>query len=183
MKRKLRNWAIGSLLALLTFFTLVYFLMDIAVEQVLKQLAPNVTVTEFTDDHEQKPAPSDKQTQNQINEEQTGSKSATKQSETRKDEPSFEYRAEISADRSANVENEITFNEKLLITSIMLGSFSTDEIGWIRKMAAGGLSIEEKKEMRNLFLKKLSPKQYNQLIEVAQKYGMSQGKKYEEHKQ
>ncbi|MNY81848.1 hypothetical protein D3C86_2236360 [compost metagenome] len=43
-------------------------------------------------------------------------------------------------------------------------------------MAKGGLTIDEKREARSIILGKVSEEQYNELSQVAKKYGVSQGK-------
>jgi hypothetical protein len=55
-----------------------------------------------------------------------------------------------------------------------------DDIKALQELASGGLGIEEKKEARTLILNRLTPEQYDELIQIAKKYGMSKGKSYEE---
>ncbi|MNR68230.1 hypothetical protein D3C85_1926620 [compost metagenome] len=45
-------------------------------------------------------------------------------------------------------------------------------------MAGNGLSVDEKKKAKDIILQKLTEDEYNQLIGIAAKYGLSQGKKY-----
>jgi hypothetical protein len=49
-------------------------------------------------------------------------------------------------------------------------------------MASGGLNINEKRQARKLLLDKLSPNEYDQLVSIAKKYGLSQGRTYSEIK-
>jgi len=66
------------------------------------------------------------------------------------------------------------------LASILLKQLSVDDIKLLQQLANGGLSIEDKKIARALILEKLKPEQYDELIQIAKKYGMSQGKSYKE---
>jgi hypothetical protein len=66
------------------------------------------------------------------------------------------------------------------ITSVLLKKLSASDIQLFMKMAGNGMSLEEKKEAKQLILHKLSEEEYNQLIAIAAKYGLSQGKSYSE---
>ncbi|MCU6708784.1 hypothetical protein M6D81_08635 [Paenibacillus sp. J5C_2022] len=90
------------------------------------------------------------------------------------------YNPEISTDKAKDVQEKITVNEKAKLTAVFLKELSMDDLKALQELASGGLSKEEKKEARNLILEKLSPEQYDDLIEIAKKYGLSQGKSYEE---
>lgn len=68
--------------------------------------------------------------------------------------------------------------EKAQITSVLLKKLSASELQLFLKMASNGLSVDEKKEAKKVFLQKLSEDEYNQLISIAAKYGLSQGKSY-----
>lgn len=197
MKRKLRNWAIGFLMAVVAFLGLLYFLMDFAVDMVLEQLVPDTAVVEQTAviNEDKKITPAEQKSgATNADQKETDVSDATKQdgadtgntqssqtSDFKQTKSAFDYQAEVTTDRSVSVENAITLDEKVLITSIVLDKFNSEELGLFRKLTSGGLSIEEKKKMRALFLKKLTPEQYDQLIVIAKKYGVSQGKTYEEH--
>ncbi|MDQ6420685.1 hypothetical protein RB620_14740 [Paenibacillus sp. LHD-117] len=91
-----------------------------------------------------------------------------------------EYSAEISTDKAKDVQEKITVNEKAKLASVLLKELSVDDIKALQELAGGGLGIDEKKEARTLILEKLSPEQYDELIQIAKKYGMSQGKSYAE---
>lgn len=47
-------------------------------------------------------------------------------------------------------------------------------------MAKGGLTTEEKREARSIILGKVSTEQYNELSQIAKKYGVSQGKTHDQ---
>lgn len=90
------------------------------------------------------------------------------------------YDPSINADKAAKAQEEITVKEKLQITSIFMKRFSAKELDAFMKLASGGLTHEEKIEAKKIVLEKLSEEEYNQLIGIAAKLGLSQGKKYEE---
>lgn len=90
------------------------------------------------------------------------------------------YTAEISTDKAKDVQEKITVSEKAQLASVFLKQLSVDDIKALQGLASGGLGVDEKKEARSLILEKLTPEQYDELIQIAKKYGMSQGKSYEE---
>lgn len=90
------------------------------------------------------------------------------------------YSAEITPDKAQHVQDQITINERARLVSIMMGKLDFNDIKSLQELASGGLSNEEKKQVRDLILEKLSPEEYDELIAIAQKYGMSEGKKYQE---
>ncbi|MHA7966137.1 hypothetical protein ACX93W_18590 [Paenibacillus sp. CAU 1782] len=93
---------------------------------------------------------------------------------------STEYSAEVSVDKAKDVQEKITVGEKAKLATVFLKELSADDIKYLQELASGGLSIDEKKAARTLILERLSPEQYDELIQIAKKYGMSQGKSYEE---
>ncbi|WP_309120834.1 hypothetical protein [Paenibacillus sp.] len=61
--------------------------------------------------------------------------------------------------------------------------FSAAELREFAAIAAGGITVEEKKAARDTFLSRLSEEEYNELIAIAAKYGLSQGNSYAEVKE
>ncbi|RCW47892.1 hypothetical protein [Paenibacillus prosopidis] len=90
------------------------------------------------------------------------------------------YQAEVPVDKAKVIQEKITVGEKAQLTSVFLEELSMSDIKDLQALASGGLSIDEKKEARSLILNRLSPEQYDELIQIAKKYGMSQGKSYGE---
>jgi hypothetical protein len=88
------------------------------------------------------------------------------------------YDPSINADKAAKAQEEITVKEKLQITSIFMKRFSAKELDAFMKLASGGLTHEEKIEAKKLVLEKLSEDEYNQLIGIAARLGLSQGGQY-----
>ncbi|GBG08135.1 hypothetical protein PAT3040_02703 [Paenibacillus agaridevorans] len=97
-----------------------------------------------------------------------------------KPSPTNGYSAEISTDKAKDVQNKITVSEKAQLASVFLKQLSMDDIKALQELASGGLNLDEKKEARTLILDRLTPEQYDDLIQIAKKYGMSKGKSYEE---
>ncbi|MFC3799838.1 hypothetical protein [Cohnella sp. GCM10012308] len=92
------------------------------------------------------------------------------------------YSAEVSVDKAESVKEDITFSEKTKLMTIMLKRLSASDIKTLSDLASGGLSVEKKVEAKKIILEKLSEKEYDELIKIAQKYGMSEGKSYEDSK-
>lgn len=90
------------------------------------------------------------------------------------------YQAEVSPEKAQKVEESITLADKAKVMAVMLRKLDADEISMFMKMASNGMSIDEKVEAKKMILKKLTEEEYNQLISVASKYGLSQGKPYKE---
>lgn len=62
------------------------------------------------------------------------------------------------------------------MASIVLGQLSVADIKRLKELASGGLTLDEKREARSIILDKVSEEQYNELSQIAKKYGVSQGK-------
>lgn len=91
-----------------------------------------------------------------------------------------DYTAEVSVDKAKDLQEKITVSEKAQLTSVFLKELSMSDIKELQGLTSGGMSLEEKKKARSIILDKLSAEQYDELIQVAKKYGMSQGKSYDE---
>ncbi|RIX45878.1 hypothetical protein D3P08_26725 [Paenibacillus nanensis] len=131
------------------------------------------TPSNTTEDPQNTPTPNEEATNG-------GSASSDTPSSTTKPAGDSEYTAEISTDKAKNVQEKITVSEKAKLASVFLKELSMDDIKALQELASGGLNLEEKKAARSLILEKLSPEQYDELIQIAKKYGMSQGKSYSE---
>jgi hypothetical protein len=94
--------------------------------------------------------------------------------------PSSTYQAEISVEKAENVKENISFAEKAKVMSVMLKRLSASDIKTLQQLASGGLSVEKKREAKEIILKKLTEEEYDELIAIAKKYGLSQGKSYED---
>lgn len=96
------------------------------------------------------------------------------------EKPVEDYSSEISIDKAAAVQDSITVSEKASVTSVLLKQLDMSDIKILQALASGGLNQEEKKEARSIILEKLSAEQYDELIVIAQKYGLSKGKTYDQ---
>jgi hypothetical protein len=90
------------------------------------------------------------------------------------------YDGNISPDEAKKAEDSISVSEKAKLTAILLKKLSPSDISLFMKMAGDGMTIEEKKEAKKVFLQKLTEDEYNELIAIAAKYGLSQGRNYQE---
>ncbi|MFS0725657.1 hypothetical protein [Paenibacillus sp. 1P07SE] len=90
------------------------------------------------------------------------------------------YSAEITPDKAQHVQDSVTIGDKSKVAAIVLSQLSMEDIKRLQELSSGGLTVEEKREAKKLILEKFSPEQYDEVIEVAQRYGLSQGKNYEE---
>ncbi|MEF2246812.1 hypothetical protein [Paenibacillus sp. IITD108] len=126
------------------------------------------------------PEPSSPTSSNVTNQPPAGEKSSEGSEKPDNNTPNTDYKAEVSVDKAKEVQENITLGEKAKLTSVFLKQLSIEDMKELQKLASGGLSVEEKKKARSLILEKLTPEQYDELIEIAKKYGMSQGKSYEE---
>lgn len=99
-----------------------------------------------------------------------------------KDNARHSYSAEVSVDKAQAVKEEITFGEKTKLMTIMLKRLNANDIKTLSDLASGGLSVEKKREAKKIILEKLSEKEYDELIKIAQKYGLSEGRSYEDSK-
>lgn len=85
---------------------------------------------------------------------------------------------DISVDEASEAGSKVTMMEKIEIGSVLLKHWSADELKSFQSALSGGLTKEEKRELKRKALAQLSEEEYNKLIEIAKKYGMSQGKSY-----
>ncbi|SFT25310.1 hypothetical protein [Paenibacillus sp. BC26] len=91
-----------------------------------------------------------------------------------------EYSSEVSVEKAKNIKESVSIKDKASVTSILLKKLSLKDMKKLQQLASGGLSIEEKREARKIVLNEVSPEQYNELSQIAKKYGVSQGKTYDE---
>lgn len=201
--KKIVLWVTGSLVVLLI---VSLFAINYAIDKVLGSLSGldsiNSEGTEHTEDVEREsidpdPADSDKASSNaaeQTRKDSTGTDSSSTVSSdyseqsaapAQEDQPESRntgYTAEISTDKAKDIEENATISEKASVVSVMMKNLSASDISQLKDLADGGLSLEEKREARSIILEKLSEEEYNKLIKIAHKYGVSQGHTYDEVK-
>ncbi|GIP35126.1 hypothetical protein [Paenibacillus sp. J2TS4] len=88
--------------------------------------------------------------------------------------------ASISQEKAAQAQEQITIKDKTKVTSVLLKRLNSSDIKTVMELASGGMSVEEKREAKKIILEKLTEEEYNELIAIAAKLGLSQGKSYED---
>ncbi|WP_310829925.1 hypothetical protein [Paenibacillus pedocola] len=90
------------------------------------------------------------------------------------------YSAQVSADKAKEIQENVTVKEKADVASIVMSQLSVSDIKRLQELASGGLTLDEKREARSIILGKVSEEQYNELSQIAKKYGVSEGKTQEQ---
>ncbi|GGF98481.1 hypothetical protein [Paenibacillus abyssi] len=90
------------------------------------------------------------------------------------------YNPELTPEEAKRAKERVTLEEKLRLASVFLRHWSGEELKQFQSSLQDGLSLEEKRELKRKMLSRLDEEEYNELIAIAQKYGWSQGKEYEE---
>jgi hypothetical protein len=90
------------------------------------------------------------------------------------------YTAEVSHEKAAEVKDEIPLSEQVKITAILLKKLNASDLKLFQNLFDSGMSLEEKKKAKQVIMQKLTVKEYDELIAIASKYGLSKGKSYEE---
>ena len=160
-RRRLRNWAIGFLIAAAMYSVIAYFVIDYIADQFLDVFSRQNGVITQTEKHDH---PNQQQIvidDNQVEQE----KKATNSNK-------------VLTDAKQN----LTFQEKWTITSILREKFTQTELDQFLALAEDGLTNPEKKQLRTIFLGSMSEQEYNELIAIAAKYGLSEGRTYDQHK-
>lgn len=91
----------------------------------------------------------------------------------------IDYSAEITPEKVEQVQEEITLKEKAQVSSVLLKKLSPSDISLFVKMSGDGVTLEEKRMAKDIILQKLSEDEYNELIAIAAKLGLSRGKDYQ----
>lgn len=151
---------------------------DLLVEDVLNETnnseKPNDTGTEESE------SPDGEKTNGTDETDKANNSTDKSTNKTDDDKETDEYSAEVSVDKAKDLQEKITVGEKAQVTGVLLKELSMSDIKELQALAKGGLNQEEKKKARSIILDKLSAEQYDELIQIAKKYGMSQGKSYQE---
>ncbi|MDO3679906.1 hypothetical protein [Paenibacillus ehimensis] len=90
------------------------------------------------------------------------------------------YKAEISAGKAKEVQDQISLAEQVKITTVLLKKLDGNDLKQLQNMFNQGVSLEEKRKAKEMILEKLTEEEYDELIAIASKYGLSKGKSYEE---
>lgn len=109
---------------------------------------------------------------------QAGSESSG--SQTPSDQDSFVYSPEVTLDKAKKVEQSISLKEQTKVMTTLVKRLNASDISKLTRLMQGGMNVEEKKEAKKIILERLQADEYNELIQIAAKYGLSQGKSYED---
>lgn len=90
------------------------------------------------------------------------------------------YSGEVTIEKAEQAEQKISLKDKTKVTTTLLRSLSKNDIATLAGLAEGGLTISEKRQAKQLILERLSAEEYDELIQIAAKLGLSQGKTYAE---
>jgi hypothetical protein len=95
--------------------------------------------------------------------------------------PSKQPGANISSEQAQKAQEDITLKDKSKVTSVLLSKLSASDIKLFMQMSESGVSVEEKQKAKKIILQKLTEEEYNELIAIASKLGLSSsGKSYQE---
>jgi hypothetical protein len=89
----------------------------------------------------------------------------------------------VTKEQAKKVRDNLTVSDKAKVVSVLIKSLNLSDLKTLQMMASGGLTVEEKREAKQLLIGKLSSDKYNELSALAKKYGISRGKTYNEAKQ
>ncbi|UVI27899.1 hypothetical protein [Paenibacillus spongiae] len=94
--------------------------------------------------------------------------------------PEAGKRPNISKAEAEKAAGSVTISEKIEIGSVLLRHWDHEELKSFRAALSGGLTIEEKRELKRKAMEVLSEDEYDRLISIAHKYGLSRGKSYKQ---
>ncbi|WP_127507133.1 hypothetical protein [Paenibacillus humicus] len=90
------------------------------------------------------------------------------------------YTANLTGEKIKEIKEDVSVSDKMDVMAILLKKLSLSDIRKLQQLAQGGLTREKKREARAIIHDKVTPEQYDELITIAKKYGVSQGRNYEE---
>lgn len=93
---------------------------------------------------------------------------------------SSKYKPDVTANDMNSIKEEITLSDKSRVISILMKNLKFSDLKHLQEIAIGGITVSEKKEARNIIMSNMSSEQYNELSQIAKKYGVSEGRSYEE---
>ncbi len=86
----------------------------------------------------------------------------------------------LSVEEARQAGKKLSLSEKAEVLRILTGSLGSKEITVLKELAKGGLSKDEKQEVKELLLEQLAPGDYNRLSALAFKAGAGGGGKAEQ---
>lgn len=91
-----------------------------------------------------------------------------------------DYNGAVDTGKAKNAQEHITISDKMRVTAVFMKRFSAKELEAFSKLASGGLTLEEKQEAKKIVLQRLTEEEYDDLIQIAARLGLSQGKSHNE---
>jgi hypothetical protein len=120
-------------------------------------------------------------TQDPQNPDSKGSTSMISPSDKHSNNPNGKgYDGNITPDKVAQAQDDVTLKEKAKVSSVLLKKLSPSDISLFVKMSGDGVTVEEKKQAKKVILEKLTEAEYNELIAIAAKLGLSSGRGFQE---
>lgn len=110
----------------------------------------------------------------------TGATSTPEGQQAKPETPAKGYDPNISVEDAQKAQEEISLKEKLKVATLLLSKLDQSELSLFTKMAGDGLSVQDKREAKKVILQKLTEEEYNELIAIAARLGLSRGKTYEQ---
>lgn len=192
--KKIILWSIGILLVLgiSGLFVVNYAInkvIDSMADSLVSELAieaptPNASDEVNSNDDKTLENPADEpQETKEPTKESSGAEKQSNQDKadpTNKKDEAGVYAPNISTKKAVAIKETISLSEKADVTSILMENLSLSDLEVFQKMASGGMTVDEKREARKVLLDKLTPEEYNTLSQIAKKYGVSQGKTYDQ---
>ena len=77
---------------------------------------------------------------------------------------------QISKERMEEIKREVTTEDKMSMTAMVLKKLSQQDVERLIKMAAGGITAGEKKEMKKLAFEKFTAEEINEIKKMYNKY-------------
>jgi hypothetical protein len=113
----------------------------------------------------------------------TAPKEASEAKQKKSDDRLSKPTGTVTKEQAIKVRDNLTVSDKAMVVSVLIKSLNLSDLKTLQMMASGGLTVEEKREAKQLLLGKLSSDKYNELSALAKKYGISRGNTYDKAKQ
>ncbi|QHW34322.1 hypothetical protein GZH47_28365 [Paenibacillus rhizovicinus] len=84
----------------------------------------------------------------------------------------------MSQEAADSAAKRATVKDRIEIGKVVLDHWNAKELKAMSAKLSGGLTIAEKRELKKEAMAKLSPEEYDKLIAIAEKLGLSEGKSY-----
>jgi hypothetical protein len=168
--RKLKFMIAGSIGIVVVLVVCGLFTVDYAVTRVMDSFTADLEADSV--DAAKKVSPST-----------TAPKEASEAKQKKSDDRLSKPTGTVTKEQAIKVRDNLTVSDKAMVVSVLIKSLNLSDLKTLQMMASGGLTVEEKREAKQLLLGKLSSDKYNELSALAKKYGISRGNTYDKAKQ